>query len=222
MATPLRILVSAAILLWIPSIRTVNAAEPLRISGETMGTYYAIVVDSPALTDDGEALRAAITQRLAEINRQMSTWDAESEISRFNASRGTDWFPVSAELVAVVQEAGRIHALSNGAFDPTVSPLIDLWGFGDRREKSIPTDEQIRTALGHTGMTRVETRPDPPAIRKQHPAIQLNLSAIAKGYGVDAIAELIIAEGQPSFVVDIGGETRAGEAKSAQGLADRH
>lgn len=192
------------------------SAERLELTGGTMGTYYSVVIDSPrAELQQGEELQAKIEARLKEVNRQMSTWDPESEISTFNRSTSTDWFPVSAEFAAVVVEAKRIHELSGGAFDPTVSELINLWGFGDRRPKQIPDDAAIQAALKRVGMQHISVRLDPPALQKQIPELQLNLSAIAKGYGVDALAELLVAEGQASFVVDIGGEDRTGLPKAS-------
>ena len=191
------------------------SADPLRIRGETMGTYYALTIDSPDDDIDAKALRAKIEQKLLEINRQMSTWDETSEISTFNKSRSTDWFAVSPAFAMVVAEAKRIHELTAGAFDPTVAPLIDLWGFGDNRKKEIPSDDAIAAALTTVGMQHIHVRDEPPALRKDVAEVQLNLSAIAKGYGVDEVAALLTAEGCPSFVVDIGGENRAGVAKAS-------
>lgn len=207
------VFVSCAAVLAVPSALS---AERFELTGSTMGTYYSIVIDSPqAVLKQGEELQAKIEARLQEINRQMSTWDPESEISTFNRSTSTDWFEVSAEFAAVVVEAKRIYELSDGAFDPTVSELVNLWGFGDRRPKQIPDDAAIQAALKQVGMQHVSVRMDPPALQKQIPELQLNLSAIAKGYGVDALAELLVAEGQPSFVVDIGGEDRTGLPKAS-------
>lgn len=193
-----------------------EAAERLQLRGETMGTYYSIVIDSFSGSDeDARALNAQIEDRLGEITQQMSTWKSDSEISQFNAMKNTEWFSVSAEFAKVVQEAVRIHDLTDGAFDPTVSPLIDLWGFGDNRARQIPKPEEIEQALSVIGMQHLQVRMQPPALRKALPDVQLNLSAIAKGYGVDALADLLTAAGYPSFIVDVGGENRAGIAKSA-------
>ncbi|MDA1231029.1 MAG: FAD:protein FMN transferase [Planctomycetota bacterium] len=188
-------------------------AETLTFNGETMGTYYAITIDSAAETARGE-IQAQIDACLMDINRQMSTWDPESEISKFNKLESTDWFPVSPEFAMVVTESIRIHKLTQGAFDPTVAPLIDLWGFGAKRPKSFPTQEAIDAARSKTGMQYIEARVEIPSIRRTHPGITLNLSAIAKGHGVDRVSELLVALGYPSHVVDIGGEDRTGIAKA--------
>ncbi len=188
-------------------------AETLKLDGKTMGTYYAIAIDS-ALASDADAIQAQIETCLAEVNRQMSTWDPESEISRFNQSEDTDWFAVSPEFAAVVVESIRIHQLTAGAFDPTVAPLIDLWGFGAKRSKRFPTQEAIDAARGKVGMQFVEAKLEPPSIRRTMSGITLNLSAIAKGHGVDRVSNLLTSLGYPSHVVDIGGEDRTGIAKA--------
>ena len=188
-------------------------AETIELFGETMGTHYFLRINSDGPISGQQELSEKVSARLKEINHQMSTWESDSEISRFNQSTKTDWFPVSEEFAKVVIEAKRIHELTEGAFDPTVSPLIDLWGFGDDREKTIPNEDAISAALETVGMDLIEVRLDPPGLKKHKPSVELNLSAIAKGYGVDALAHLVRSEGHDSFVVDIGGETRAGNAK---------
>lgn len=95
------------------------AEEPLRISGKTMGSYYAVVVDSPGSTNATD-LQAEIEATFATIGRQMSTWDENSEISRFNRSTSTEWFSVGKDFAIVVREAKRVHEISGGAFDPTL------------------------------------------------------------------------------------------------------
>ena len=197
------------------SCSSLSASVRLQVNGETMGTYFSVTIDSPSTSDTEASVRAEIVVRLNEINAQMSTWDSQSEISGFNRSDSTSWFPVSAEFAAVVQEAKRIHEISEGAFDPTVSPLIDLWGFGKPDRLGVPVQAAIENALKTVGMHKIDVRNRPPALRKSLPEVQLNLSAIAKGYAVDAIARLLIRSGRPSFIVDIGGETRAGIAKAS-------
>lgn len=204
-----------AVLLLSAAAFEVSAADRLQITGQTMGTYFAVTIDSPDDSETEAGLLAEIETRLNEINAQMSTWDEESEISAFNRSATQDWFEVSSEFAGVVREAKRIHELTAGAFDPTVSPLIDLWGFGSSGRTGIPDQSAIDQALQAVGMQHIEVRLDPPALRRTHPGVQLNLSAIAKGYAVDAIAELLTTSGRPSFIVDIGGESRAGVEKAA-------
>ena len=197
------------------SCSRLSAAARLQVSGETMGTYFLVTIDSPPGGDTEASVRAEILTKLSQIDSQMSTWDSESEISGFNRSDSTEWYPVAAEFAAVVQEAKRVHHLSGGAFDPTVSPLIDLWGFGKPDRHEVPDETAIHDALRAVGMQHLAVRTEPPAIRRNRAGVQLNLSAIAKGYAVDAIAELLTRSGRSSFTVDIGGEIKAGTAKAS-------
>lgn len=190
-------------------------ADRLRVDGETMGTGFFVTIDTPQDGETRSGVLAEITAKLSEINLQMSTWDSESEISEFNRFQSIDWFPVSSEFASVVYEAKRIHELTGGAFDPTVSPLIDLWGFGTPDRSGVPDQAEIDDALRTVGMQHIEVRLQPAALRKLRTDVQLNLSAIAKGYAVDAIAEMLSRSGRPSFIVDIGGETRAGTVKAS-------
>lgn len=192
----------------------VCAEEPLRISGETMGSYYSIVIDSPGSTD-GDLLQKDIEQIFADINRQMSNWSKDSEISKFNESRSTDWFPVGQQFATVTAEAKRLHAVTGGKLDVTVAPLIELWGFGRNKVKRVPSDEQLKAAMESVGMQHVEVRLDPPAIRKLKPEISINLASLAPGFAADEVSKLLRERGLKSHVVDVGGENLAGEAKAS-------
>lgn len=179
------------------------------LSGPTMGTRYNVrYVASPAeIAASSGHWQQAIDDRLAEINRQMSTYDPQSELSRFNQLTTDEWFDVSSETATVVAYALEVAKDSGGAFDPTVGPVVNLWGFGpDADPETLPTDEQITAALDRVGYQSVEVRLDPPALRKTKPGIYLDLSAVAKGYGVDQISELLTDLGPQASMVDIGGE----------------
>lgn len=190
-----------------------NAEEPLKISGKTMGSYYAIVVDSPG-NADAETLRREIESKFADISRQMSNWDDQSEISKFNRFESTEWFAVSDDFAIVVEEAGRLHQITAGAIDVTVTPLLDVWGFGREKRRTVPSDEEIERARKSVGMQYIEVRLEPPALRKHLPAVQLNLSSLAPGYAADEVCRILDSHQLKAHVVDIGGENRAGEAKA--------
>ena len=181
----------------------------LSIDGPTMGTQFSVkfvsVFNKPLQSEIGPQ----ITELLKDINRQMSTYDPDSELSRFNQYGGVDWFAVSPETARVVDYALKVANETDGAFDPTVGPAVNLWGFGPegRRRKS-PSEEEIETALKRIGYQHVEARLDPPALRKDIPDVYLDLSAVAKGYAVDAVTELLAEEGIKSSMVEIGGEVR--------------
>ncbi|TWT40157.1 FAD:protein FMN transferase [Botrimarina hoheduenensis] len=186
----------------------------VRVSGPTMGTAYAVTVVATPNGPSANGLDQRIAKRLALVNQQMSTYDPESELSRFNASGSIEWQAVSDETAAIVGYALELAEQSGGAFDPTIGPLVNLWGFGpDASRFKPPAEDAIVAARTRVGYGRVHIRTDPPALRKEVPEIYLDLSAVAKGYGVDAIAELLEAEGFKNYLVEIGGEVRARGAK---------
>lgn len=189
------------------------AEEPLKISGRTMGSYYSVVIDSPG-NADAERLRAEIESKFADISRQMSNWDEDSEISTFNRLSSTDWFAVSDDFAKVVQEAKRLHSVTGGALDVTVAPLIDVWGFGKNKRRIVPSDAEIELARKSVGMQHVEVRTEPPSIRKDLSTVQLNLSSLAPGFAADEISRILKSHRLKSHVVDVGGENLTGDAKS--------
>jgi len=137
------------------------------LSGRTMGTTYSIKVTPPPDDASAQRLRHRVERRLAEINLLMSTYRDDSVLSRFNAHRGTNWVAVPAELVSLVRQARTISERTAGAYDVTVGPLVNLWGFGrNGRRDSPPGDDEIEALLASTGYDRLETRHQPPAIRK--------------------------------------------------------
>ena len=175
-----------------------------------MGTTYSIKAFNNDLSaSDFKALREDVESLLEDLNDQMSTYRKESEISRFNRSDSTDPFKVSPSFAEVAQVALDVGKRSDGAFDPTLDPLINLWGFGNRgRSPDLPSDEQIQLALGKTGYANLEVLA-PDRIRKKLPVLQLNLNAIAKGYAVDAVSDLLRSRGLANTLVEIGGEIYA-------------
>lgn len=181
----------------------------LELTGSTMGTSYSIKVVDPPVQLNRDTLATLVDTELAALVQQMSTYEPESELSRFNRSRQTDWIGASPELVQVLGEARQVSELTGGAFDVTVAPLVDLWGFGPEfTGDRIPSDAEIHDRLAHIGFGKIEVRRDPPAIRKRDPDIHVDLSAIAKGYAVDRVALLLESRGIARYLVEIGGELR--------------
>ena len=176
-----------------------------------MGTTYSITLPRLPENLDAVEMQQEIDARLARVNREMSTYEAESTISRFNRSDSTDWVEVSPAFVEVTRAALELSRLSDGAYDITIAPLVELWGFGVdlRADDRVPADDEIALALEKTGYRRLELRPSPPAIRKLDPELTIDLSSIAKGYGVDVLAEYLESLGLEDFLVEVGGELRA-------------
>lgn len=203
-----------AILVWGSS--GPQAVPVVELEGSTMGTRYKIKLandlDDPKFQTE---LQQRIDKRLAKINRLMSTYDPASELSRFNKLQSDEWFTVSEATARVVEEAIFVAEQTSGAFDPTVGPAVDLWGFGPKpRPESIPSAKTIAEVQFRIGFKKIEVRFEPtPALRKQNTETTVDLSAIAKGYGVDQIAELLQSAGVKAAMVEIGGEIRVFGAK---------
>ena len=179
----------------------------IRLSGQTMGTTWSVVMLPNSDGTDTESLDQLLQKRLVQINGLMSTYDPDSEVSRFNKQTGTDWFPISEETAQVIELSLEISRLTDGAFDISVGPLVELWGFGTKaRGEQIPTDEQVGESLARVGYKNIHLRQEPAAIRKQIPELQIDLSAVAKGYAVDALAEILEQHGINNYLVEIGGE----------------
>ena len=188
--------------------------EPGRavLQGSTMGTSFSVVLagDPPPAADLRE-LQAAIDAELIEVNAQMSTYLPDSELSRFNRAPAERDFASSAELAAVVAEAKRVSESSGGAFDVTVGPLVDAWGFGpgdpsQRHELDLVEITALRAAVGDD---KLEVDAAGPTLRKRAAGLRVDLSAIAKGHGCDRVAAVLRAAGHADFMVEIGGEVWA-------------
>lgn len=182
--------------------------ELVAIAGQTMGTTYQVKAVAPPEGVTAETLRRAAEQALAEVNGKLNNWDRDSEISVFNAARSTDPITPSPELTTVMAEAFRLHEISGGRFDVTLAPLIDLWGFGPGKPKGkLPDDAAVEEALEAVGMRDVLVfDAAAPMLKKNRPGATVNLSAIAKGYGVDRIAAKIEELGVEEYLVEIGGD----------------
>lgn len=180
----------------------------LQLSGKTMGTTYHIKV-VVGWFSSGSDLQRQIDERLAAINKSMSTYDPDSEISRFNAIRADKRFSPSADFFKVLRVAAELHRITGGAWDGTLDPLVNLWGFGRRGTVArVPADDEIHQALAHVGFGRIHLDPSG-TIAKKDAVVTLDLGSIAKGYGVDEIARLLGDNGLIHFLVEIGGEVYA-------------
>jgi thiamine biosynthesis lipoprotein len=182
----------------------------LVLSGPTMGTTYTVKVVAPPASLDSARLRATIDETLARIDRSMSGYRADSEVARFNASRSTEWREVSAELATVVQTALAVSEKSGGAFDITIAPLVDAWGFGPGgRPRDLPNTEQLAQIGASVGFRKLHVRADPAALRKDVAELAIDLNGVAPGFAVDLLADRLRALRVEHFVIDIGGEVRA-------------
>lgn len=221
--------------------------SPWTFSGPTMGTHYSVKVYPPTALHASESraqMKKDIDGLLTRVNTLMSTYHADSELSRFNASAPNQRFEISLETHEVLALANQVHALSEGFFDVTVGPLVDLWGFGAQgRRLEPPSDQVIEQRLssvgqlslkltktkivddqevpiaqliaplnGQAAQVREVSRGDGPVIMprkyfvQKNKAVRVDLSAIAKGYAVDLIAQYLWSSGAEHFLVEVGGE----------------
>jgi FAD:protein FMN transferase len=178
------------------------------LSGRTMGTFYHIKVVA-GYFEDLSGLQAKIDARLEEINQSMSTYRPDSEISLFNKLPAGETMAVSPDFLKVLQVAQKIYALSGGAWDGTVKPLVNLWGFGNVRPVKVAPDKvEIEKQRKKTGFEHIQIF-DAGRIGKRLSGLTLDLASIAKGFGVEAVAGEIRQEGYRNFLVEIGGEVVA-------------
>jgi thiamine biosynthesis lipoprotein len=182
-----------------------NTKQEVTLSGRTMGTTYHIkAVVSGKMSAD--ALGLAVTNRLSEINGSMSVYDDQSDISRFNRAGKGVLVPVSPDLLRVFTVGERIHDLSAGAWDATVGPLVNLWGFGPAKAPDrLPGDAEVEQALSRVGFGAISRQGDEGLV-KTRDGLFLDFGSIAKGYGVDAVARLLREKKIRHFLVEIGGE----------------
>jgi thiamine biosynthesis lipoprotein len=186
-----------------------SARKETIFSGHTMGTTYRVKVVGGYFQSTG-GLQEKIDRRLKAINQSMSTYLADSEISKFNGIKkaGTR-FEISNDFLQVMRVAAYIYRLSDGAWDGTVDPLVNLWGFGRKDGGgTIPDNQLIYKLLKNVGFDYIKMLDDR-YLLKTNPSVTLDLGSIAKGFGVDRIAELIKTQGFKDFLVEIGGEVYA-------------
>jgi thiamine biosynthesis lipoprotein len=178
----------------------------LALGGETMGTTWSVRTAAPAAVAP-ERLQALLEARLRELNASLSTWDPQSELSRINAAPAHTPLPLGADLRTVLAAALELSRATGGAFDPTVGPLVNLWGFGPGGQRAEPDAAAIAAARARTGFAHV--RLEDHTLTKEREGLYLDLSAIAKGFGVDALGRVLEAQGVADYVAEIGGEVLA-------------
>jgi thiamine biosynthesis lipoprotein len=201
-----RLLWVAFIFVWCTGF---GSAKELLLTGATMGTTYHIkVVTEP--NKNNQDLQRRIDQRLKQLNGSMSTFQSDSEISRFNRLQAIDTdFAVSPDFLAVMLAADAVYRLTDGAWDGTVKPLVDLWGFGPAGPiDQAPSAQAVAAVLKKVGFQQIEVSAKG-FLKKRQAAVTIDLASIAKGYGVDQVAQVIEGMGFQNYLVEIGGEVYA-------------
>lgn len=182
-----------------------------------MGTSYNIKASKLPDSITLKEINNQAKQLLDKINGQMSTYQKDSELPLFNQNTSTDWIPVSPELFEVLKESLTISHLSYGVFDVTVGPLVTLWGFGPEKVTTAAPDEAlIKVRLNQIGYNHLKVKGGGLFVKKDVSGLYVDLSAIAKGYGVDQVGLLLERLGITDYMVEIGGEIRV-KGKNNQG-----
>jgi len=208
-------LASASLLAACGERRSLHAAPAVEFRGPAMGSAYTLKI-AGATGVAPAAAHEAVHDALQAIERLMSTYLADSELSRLNRAPAGTPFPLSADTFAVLALAGEIARDTDGAFDVTVAPLVDAWGFGPSRDRRIVAEDERRALLARVGPGRLALDPDRRAAVKARADVAADLSAIAKGYGVDHAAHALDALGVANYMIEAGGEVRT-RGRNAEG-----
>jgi thiamine biosynthesis lipoprotein len=211
---PILSMVSIVLLFLLALAPSQGFARQYTITGRTMGTFYSIKFVS--MTKQSSAVwQQRVDARLEEVNARLSMYNPRSEISRFNQTPANLPFKLSNDFYQVILESQHLYQITDGAWDGTVKPLVDLWGFGTQNiPAALPETFQIQETLVKIGFHQLILTDH--FLTKKETGITLDLGSIAKGYGVDAIARLFSSNGINNFLVEIGGEL-VGSGKNKRG-----
>ena len=194
-------------------LMAVDPSPLVELSGSAMGTTWSVRVfapDDPEVDESRRRLLEVVRARLERVEQLMSSYDSESEISRFNRFASRQPFALSPTTLEVFALALEVSALTGGAFDVTVGPLVAAWGFGAAEApKTSPTPVELAALGQRVGYRLLELQHAEGRIAKAHPEVVCDLSAIAKGYAVDEVVEAVRDLGYRNFLVELGGELGA-------------
>lgn len=181
--------------------------EQVYLNGPTMGTSYNIKFIAQDGLPTAEVIQVEVDRKLELVNDQMSTYRKDSELSQFNQSTASTPFTVSKDTAIVIREAIRLNELTEGALDVTVGPLVNLWGFGpEARPEVVPTEDELNTRRATVGIQHLSVTDT--TVTKDIPELYVDLSTIAKGWGVDVVANYLEELGITNYMVEVGGEMR--------------
>lgn len=191
-----------------PASPATPADEPAKLDGAALGTTWSVTLTAGADQAATAEARVVIDAALDKVDGQMSTWRPDSELSRFNVHATSEPFAVSDEHRTVLARAQSIHGESRGAFDVTVRPLVRRWGFGAGSLTGAPPPDEVELAelIDYVGTTHLTLGPD--GLEKDDPRVEVDLSAIAKGFAVDLVSDSLLQLGHRDHMVEVGGEIR--------------
>jgi len=184
--------------------------KPWIVQGDAFGTTYTVkVLPDPDLSVTKDQLSAEFATAIAAVDQQMSTYKSDSELSRLNKNPSLGDIAISAPLFQVLSEAVRIYNLTGGAFDVTVGPVVNAWGFGPQKFLKPPSAEVLLEARKRVGSNKLVLTSKGSSIKRTQKDLYIDLSAIAKGYAVDVLGEVLDGHDLSNYMVEIGGEVRA-------------
>ena len=193
------------------SLLLAGCATPLPetlLTGETMGSAWTVKI-AGVLPRPAADLQSGAQARFEAVNQALSTYRADSALSRFNDEASGEWVNIDPDLAAVLRYALTLAARSDGAYDVTVGPLVNLWGFGpDPATNRVPDAAAIEAARARVGWRKVQVDATADRARKQ-PGMRIDLSSLGKGRGVDRVAEYLDAQGVTNYLIDLSGKLRA-------------
>jgi thiamine biosynthesis lipoprotein len=192
-----------------PPARPIGGAV-LALAGQTMGTTWSVKLVAPA-TADAAALTAMAQRELDRVVAEMSPWEPNSDLCRYNRAAAGTWTALPAGFAQVLRCALEVAEATDGAFDPTLGALTDLWGFGPRPFCGAPPEAaDIARARETIGWRRLVLDGDN---LFQPGGLRLDLNGVAKGFAVDQVAAALDRAGARAYLVEVGGELRGTGAK---------
>jgi len=193
--------------------------ELSKIEGFAQGTTYHLSFELPADSHtELLTIEQAVNDEFARIDKALSNYRDDSHIEQFNAQKTTEVVEADAELIALIEEARKVHRASNGCYDLTIKPVFDLWGF-KKDVFSPPSDADLAQTMAIIGLDNLETV-DATHLRKQIPLLRIDISSIGQGYSVGQIVKILEQFGVQNYLVEIGGELQT-KGKKPDGEAWR-
>ncbi len=197
-------------------LRKPGGNTPYLFTGEIMGTTWMVKTLTDKLPPpEIKSIKVSLEEELEDINNKMSTYMASTELSQFNQNESTEPITISKETFSVIKEGLLIYKQSQGAFDITIKPVVNAWGFGVGESEKMPTVEDIALLMADVGSEHIHLNEKHSTVQKDRPKLQIDLSAIAKGYAVDQLAKILESKDIVNYMVEVGGEVKAnGKNKS--------
>jgi len=190
-----------------------SSREVESFQGSTMGTTYRIKYVQEKSSKGIDVIKKAVDTELEKINSMMSTWDPESNLSLINKADADQWLDLPSDLSKLIGFAFDLSRRTDGKYDVSIGPLINLWGFGPEGARKIPTDLQIAKTMKISGYDKIELNITTDKLKKRFKDSYIDLASIAKGYGVDKTAKILEGFGIKNYMVEIGGEIKTSGKK---------